>query len=229
MNITERFDRLDEFIAGNRLVRKSWGDGEDRACLLLALAPEIGTEGVRDRCPASVLPPWFARITPSMDDCGTKDAWPTMIRRYSRVVRRGATTLDDAGWRRVLARTMIAILEEAATFDPSGPCVRVSVLWSSVLTGEEPLKEEWVEARSAAVAAAGFPGTAVSTAWARSAARAARGAGGAAGAAAAAAAWAAANAKQEERADTWDRMTTAILDGIEIECGAHCDRRKETE
>jgi hypothetical protein len=228
MNTAERFDRLDTFITEDRLTRKSWGDGQDRACLLLALAPEVGAEGVRDRCPASVLPPWFARITPSMDDCGSEAAWPAMVRRYSSVVRRGAMTLDDAGWRQVLARTMIAILEEAVTFDPLGECARVSALWGRVLAGEEPLKEEWAEARSAAVAAAGFPGTAVSTAWARSAAGAGA-AGSSAAGSAIAAAWAAANANQEERDSTWDRMTTAILDGIEIECGAHCNRREEEE
>ena len=146
MNRNERFDRLDSFIAEDRLVRHAWGDGQERACLLLALAPEVGTEGVVSRCPASVLPPWLARMTPSLDDNGSASAWPAMVRRYSVVVRRGAETLDDAAWRRVLARTMIVVLAEAAPHDPSGSCARVTALWSRVLAGDEPGAAEWAAA-----------------------------------------------------------------------------------
>jgi hypothetical protein len=44
--LRERFDRLDSFIAEDRLVRHAWGDGQERACLLLTLAPEVGATGV---------------------------------------------------------------------------------------------------------------------------------------------------------------------------------------
>ena len=216
MNINERFDRLDAFIAEDRLTRKLWGDGQERACLMLALAPEA-----RDRdtveCTANFLPPWLARITPSMDDCGSEAAWPTMVRRYSVVVRRGATTLDDVGWRRVLARTMLAVLARATTFDTSGSCARVSTLWGRVLSGEEPLKGEWAAERGAAPART----STLSGAWARSAA------GSAAAGSAIAAAWATANAEREKWEATWDCMTTAILDGIELECGEPRARREE--
>lgn len=204
MTINERFDRLDTFIAEDRLVRKAWGDGQERACLLLALAPEVVTVGVGERCPASVLPQWFARITPSMADCGSEAAWPAMVRRYARVVRRGATTLDDVGWRRVLARTMLAVLAEAKPHDTSGLCARVSALWVRVLAGDEPLKEEWPVAEAGKGRLAAL--------WARSAA------GASAKGSAIAAAWAAANADQAGRDATWDCMTTAILDSIEVEC-----------
>lgn len=184
MNLNERFDRLNTFITEDRLVRKAWGDGQERACLLLALAPEVGAEGLVSRCPASVLPRWLAHMTPSLDDSGTEAAWPAMVRRYAAVVRRGAETLDDAGWRRVLARTMLAVLSEATPHDPSGSCARVTALWSRVLAADEPGAEEWTAA-----------------AWAA----------GAAARAASEAAWAAA----------YDRITAALLDGIEIECGEH--------
>jgi hypothetical protein len=166
VNLNERFNRLDTFIAEGRLVRKWWGDGQDRACLLLALAPEVGANGNVGRCPASVLPPWFAELTPGLDDNGTEAAWPAMARRYATVVRRGAETLDDAGWRRVLARTMLAILAEVAPHDSSGSCQRVSALWLRVLDGDEPGEEEWEAAAAEARAAA-------SAAWASAAARAA--------------------------------------------------------
>jgi hypothetical protein len=105
VNLNERFNRLDSFIAEGRLVRNRWGDGQERACLLLALAPEVGADGAVSRCPADVITRWLAHMTPSLDDNGTEEAWPAMARRYAAVVRRAAQTLDDAGWRRVLART----------------------------------------------------------------------------------------------------------------------------
>jgi hypothetical protein len=215
MNINERFNRLDTFIAEDRLIRKAWGDGQECACLLLALAPEIGTSGAVYRCPASVLPPWLAHLTPSLDDAGSTAAWPTMVRRYSRVVRRGAETLDDAGWRRVLARTMLAVLAVVAPHDLSESCARVSALWGRVLAGDEPTEEEWAAASEDAEAA-------LAALWA---ARASQRMGvGAASEAAARAAWVMGVAAGAHQA-TWDRITTALLDGIELEC----DRAEATK
>ncbi len=217
MNLNERFNRLDTFITEDRLVRKTWGDGQERACLLLALAPEVGTKGVASGCPADVIPAWLAYLTPDLDDCGTEAAWPAMVRRYATVVRRGAETLDDAGWRRVLARTMLAVLAEATPRDPSGSCARVAALWTRVLAGEEPREEEWVVAGAAA-----WVVRRAAAAWAARAAAGAEAAARAAPAAVAAAVEAAARA-----AAAWDRITAALLDGIEIESGEH--RREETE
>ena len=183
MNINERFDRLDTFITEGRLVRKAWGDGRGRACLLLALAPEVG-QGKIDRCPSTLLPPWLANLTPSLDDNGTTDAWPAMVRRYAVVVRRGAETLDDAGWRRVLARTMLAVVAVVAPHDLSESCARVSALWGRVLAGDEPSEEEWTAVKATAEAAGEAAGEAAWVAWAA----------------------------------TWDCITVALLDGIEIEC-----------
>jgi hypothetical protein len=227
VNLNERFNRLDTFITEDRLVRKQWGDGQERACLLLALAPEVGAKGAVERCPAYLIPSWLAYLTPDLDDCGTEAAWPAMVRRYSVVVRRGATTLDDAGWRRVLARTMLAVLAEVTPHDLSGSCARVAALWTRVLAGDEPREEEWVVGAAAARAAVGqgaggvaeAAATGAAAAWARSAPR---GAGGAAAAAVAvavargAAAWEVA----------WDRITTALLDGIEIECGVSREEKE---
>ena len=238
MNLNERFDRLCTFITEDRLVRNTWGDGQERACLLLALAPEVGADGAVFRCPADVIPPWLAALTPGLDDNGSDAAWPAMVRRYSVVVRRGAETLDDAGWQRVLARTMLTMLAGAAPQDPSGSCPRVSALWTRVLAGEEPRAEEWAEAAAAAwaaaeaaEAAAGAAEAAWTTVWAaRTAAEAAAWEARRAAGAAAAVAWAEAAAWVEAaaaREATWDRITTALLDGIEIECGEH--RREGAE
>lgn len=251
MNTNERFDRLDTFIAEDRLVRKAWGDGQERACLLLALAPEVETVGVIERCPASVLPAWLAHLTPSMDDCGSEAAWPAMVRRYARVVRRGATTLDDVGWRLVLARTMLAVLAEAKPHDTSGLCARVSGLWVRVLADDEPREEEWevaeaeaeaVKDRLAEMTAASAEMTAASAGWAAASAGWAAGSAWCVGcgrggsdapswaAAEAAVGWAVEAAvgwavdasegwaRMAAGEATWDCMTTAILDSIEVEC-----------
>ncbi len=219
MNLNERFNRLDTFIEQGRLVRKTWGDGQERACLLLALAPEVGTKGVASGCPADVIPAWLAHLTPDLDDCGTEAAWPAMVRRYASVVRCGAETLDETEWRRVLARTMLAVLAEAAPHDPSGSCARVAALWTRVLAGDEPRAAAWTAEAAAAEAAAARAAAWTAEAAAAEAAAAAR-------AAAEAAAWTAA-AWTAAAASTWDRITGALLDGIEIECGEH--RREETE
>ena len=201
MNINERFDRLDQYIVEGRVLRRAWADtdadGRERACLLVALAPEVG-RGKVDECPVSLLPPWLAHLTPALEDGVSEVAWPEVVREYARVVRLGATTLDDAGWRRVQARFLLATLAEA----PSPEEEVVAALWRRVLAGDEPAEREWVTARSVAWKAA-WPATRRAAVWA--------------------ATWAAATAGVVG-ATCWDRMTTALLDAIEVECGAHRDR-----
>jgi hypothetical protein len=185
-----------------------------------------------ERCPADVIPAWLAYLTPDLDDSGTEAAWPATVRRYAVVVRRGAETLDDAEWRRVLARTMIAVVAEAAPHDPSESCVRVSTLWSCVLAGDEPSEEEWTAAKATAEAPSRAEGAAGEAAWVAWAAVAARRAATEAARAARAAARAAEAARKARtargatREATWDRITAALLDGIELECSV---RREEVK
>ena len=194
MDNTERFDRLDAYIAENRVLRFCWSDldadGRERACLLVALAPEVGAEGAVDRCPASVLPPWLAHLTPALDDGVSEAAWPEIVREYARVVRMGATTLDNAGWRRVKARFILAVLATA----PSLEGETAAALWRRVLAGDEPHKEEWAAAAARASSAAWA--SAREEAWAAKAASASASASSAA----------------------WDRMARVLFDAIEAEC-----------
>lgn len=190
-----RFDRLDQFIAENRILRFCWSDideaGRERACLLVALAPEVG-QGDFDACPASVIPPWLARLTPLLDDGVSDDLWPELMLEYARVVRRGATTLDDARWRRVQVRFILAVL--ADTFSSEDKVV--ASLWRRVLAGDEPSSDEWA--------------TAVSTSW------------GAARESAKAAAWGTRDMAAVEVSAwgaCWDRMARALFAAIETECG----------
>jgi hypothetical protein len=119
MNHTERCDRLDLFIAENRLIRKDWGytdsKGRELACLLAALAPEVGLgeDGEATKCPAEVMPLWLAYLTPWIDDAGGENQWPTVIRRYASLARRWEKlTAED--WQRLEYKVRSTILREIA-------------------------------------------------------------------------------------------------------------------
>lgn len=64
---------LDILIAENRLIRGAWTGtdehGRATACLLAALAPACGEAQDAAACPAEVMPRWFARLTPCINDC----------------------------------------------------------------------------------------------------------------------------------------------------------------
>lgn len=84
-----RADRLDRFIKENRLIRRSFGDGKERACLLSALAPEVvGTGHPTANCPAELMPRWFAEVTPIIDDAGSEKKWKGVVTRYAELAHR---------------------------------------------------------------------------------------------------------------------------------------------
>jgi len=119
MNKQERFDRLDRFIEEDRIVRHTWGDGQELACLLLAIAPEVSYEDDNGqtysspmRCPADVLPKWMAKLTPYIDDCGSDTAWPKTIRRYARTVRAASMTFSEEQWAKVELAVQLAFLHK---------------------------------------------------------------------------------------------------------------------
>lgn len=88
--IATRFDWLDKGLAEGRVLRKRWksgdkrpGNGYERACLLVMVAPEVGDAGdVVAACPTWLLPPWFASLVPWMDDSGTESEWPIMVQGH---------------------------------------------------------------------------------------------------------------------------------------------------
>jgi hypothetical protein len=91
LNMSERCARLDQFIAEGRLVRGKWAetiDGKEYACLLAALSPEAGRFFSRASCPAEVMPAWLAHLTVWMNDAGTEEQWPTVIRHYASLAKR---------------------------------------------------------------------------------------------------------------------------------------------
>lgn len=110
--LESRFDQLDRLIAEGNLLRGSWTEGQERACLLAALSPEVATEKHPSACPASLMPPWLAYLTPAMDDNGSREAWPAMVRRYAQLARRWAV-LGPIAWGRLDQRARAAVVSEA--------------------------------------------------------------------------------------------------------------------
>jgi hypothetical protein len=217
MNTPERFQRLKLFIDEGRIIRKNWGNGQDQACLLLALAPEVGEHGQIELCPVTALPYWLATLTPALDDTGSDDAWPAMIRRYSNVVSLGMKTLDKHGWRRVMAKYLIAVLAEAIPHDKTGNCAKVSALWERTLIADDLQMTDWEKAirQSSDYQTDNLP-----TRVADAAARAALKSYYVTSATNYAAKIFSKNSKagNDAFAEAWDRMTNVLFDVIESEC-----------
>lgn len=104
MELAERCDLLDQYIAEGRLLRDTWQrveDGRQYACLLTAISPEaldIAKSGAWSSpafaCPASVMPRWFADLVPWLDDAGSLAKWPSVIRRFAASFRRPRSPED---------------------------------------------------------------------------------------------------------------------------------------
>jgi hypothetical protein len=109
-------------VRENRVIRGSWTRGHDRACLLAALSPEAGYAESAAACPAEVMPPWLAYLTPWLDDAPSADAWPHIVRRYASLARRWHV-LDGKAWRRAEIASLLAIVEEARTHAGGDPRV----------------------------------------------------------------------------------------------------------
>lgn len=177
-------------LSAGTLIRRSWtgtdAQGRETACMLAALVPVCGAKQSAAACPADVMPAWLAELTPWIDDAGTLDHWPAVVRRYADLASRWHI-LTPLAWRKLDFATRAICVREAlthVTVDDWGvraACDRVLVLLDEAArTGDLP-----AAARAA-------------RAWAAEAARAA--------AAEAEEAWAAAAS---------DRIIDATLDAIE--------------
>jgi hypothetical protein len=240
MNIEDRVERLNTFINEDRIVRGYWtgvdGRGRETACLLAALSPEVVEhDGNASACPASVMPAWFAFITPWIDDNASEAAWPSAIRRYAVCAARWSV-LDDAAWRRVEIAARRAAVVEAMSYTTDEQVLdagREVLAWLAEGMPEPSLNMAAKAEDAAAMLAAAWAAKAadVSTAamlaaaWAAKAADVSTAAMLAAKWAVDAALRAAAAAKESsvvaaaaQRA-TADRITDAILSALEAECG----------
>ncbi len=232
--------RLTQFINEGRLLRGKWRGTDDRgretACLLAALAPECGRDESVASCPADVMPAWLAHLTPWMDDDGTDEAWPAMVRRYAAVAARWHV-LDAVAWQRVEWRVHVAIVTEAMRHTDDARVLAacqgvIDVYVDAIATGvvDESRRAAaesaaasvawsvaWSAANSAASAVARAAWRAAeSAAYSAAKSAAVRAAYSAATSAAVRAAYSAAT-RAAKRA-TVDRLTAAILGAIEAAC-----------
>ena len=250
MTMNERIERLNAYINEGRVIRNQWtgtdAQGRETACLLAALSPEAGSSENPSACPATVMPSWLARLTPSLADAGSEAAWPGMVQRYAALAARWHR-LDDAAWLRVQYKFLAATVREAKSHvgadqtDVLVACDRVIELCDRVVENGKVDKDAFrAAAEAAALARAWTDAVASASAWsaARAAARAAEAAEAAEAAAADAvaravaeaaewaawAAWAAADAPLTARAaaraaeaSAWDHVTAALFEAIEVE------------
>ena len=163
----ERFDRLDDFIARGAILRRTWWkveDGREYACLLAALSPEVVDTKNASACPADTIAPWFAHMLPRMDDRGSLEAWPAMIRRVAATVRRCHRWLQPEDWRRCDYAVRAAALREALPFasPETKPAIeRVLALCDREALGDVVTESQWSEARAGAAAVSAAAAAAV--------------------------------------------------------------------
>jgi hypothetical protein len=159
LTIQQRFDRLDELIAEDRVIRGEWrtkaDDGRERLCLLAALSPEVAEAEDAFACPATLLPDWLAELTPRIDDHTSDANWPKVIREFARAARLGAMHLDDKGWERVRLNVLLAAVRIARRHGAAEACTLVERLLEFIREGGNSTQrgEAWAEARKAALAA----------------------------------------------------------------------------
>lgn len=151
MSIKQRHKRLLDMVAEGRLLRGAWqrfdSNGDEHACLLVALAPEADT-GVTKDCPTEVMPHWLAEITPWIDDKGSKEAWPGVVRQYTNLMI-ASQGFGPREWRRLEAAWFLVVLKKIRPYYPTA-VDRVSRLWQQVAAGNEPESAEWSEAEETA-------------------------------------------------------------------------------
>lgn len=100
------------------LLRYSWGDGYEKACLLAAVFPEVAQQRRTEACPAGVIPRWFADFTITIDDNSSDAAWEPAVRRYA-ALSLGWHLLNADAWERVLHACLIEILRMGAERIPA--------------------------------------------------------------------------------------------------------------
>jgi hypothetical protein len=156
MNMNAQFDmtRFNTFVAENRIIHGAWkgkdAQGRETACLLSAFADGIDSA---IKCPAEIMPSWFAHLTPWMTDNFSNDYRPEMINEYARVAN-GWHVLSDAQWMRVKYKALDAAMEVAEPHDTANAVAPVRALLKRAISGDVPSDKEWRDAAARATARA---------------------------------------------------------------------------
>lgn len=139
----ETIERL--YRSGN-LIRKAWSDGEERLCLLTALADDPLARPAS--CEADLAPRWLVYLLPWIDDSGTKKAWPIHVERLIACLPMALEALRDTEKSgRCRSRVLTRILSEATPYtSDSGvlsSCNSVSLLLERHGRGETVTDKEF--------------------------------------------------------------------------------------
>jgi len=205
------------------LLRGSYGDGRETACLISAAWPPCAQAQSASVCPADVMPAWLAHLTPRIADYGSVEAWEPTMRRYAGLMSRWHV-LDDAAWERAHRATKLAIVREArmhATREDVLAAIDGVIAWLDAGAPEadrERVSDAAADAAHAAHAAAAADADAAYAATDAADAATAYATAYAAACAAYAAGAPGATAYAPQKA--WDRMAIEIFAAIEREIGA---------
>jgi hypothetical protein len=155
--MTEASETLESMIAENRVIRGNWvgtdAQGRETACLLAAISVDVRKNLSPRHCPADIMPPWLAHLTPFIDDRGSLEAWPGVIRRYAKLAARWHVLTPEA-WQRAEWRCKRASVIEAKSHTKNVRsvlvCDKVIALLDRAINGTTPPTEEWEAARKEA-------------------------------------------------------------------------------
>lgn len=151
-------DRIIKHFERGTLLRMDWIDGSpddtlgyERACLLVAAAPEVG-DGHFEKCPVSLMPQWLAHLTPGMDDNVSIAYWPDMVREYALCLRRSGVLTPEQWQRLDYTARRIAVVEAMKRTRNEvvmSACRAVVALLDRAIGGDAPSDDEWRAAEAA--------------------------------------------------------------------------------
>lgn len=155
-------NNLDLLIAENRLIRNNWSkveNGRQLLCLWTGLANDPNSRP--EMHPVGLCQPWLAYLIPWMNDKGTLDAWPAMVRRVAKLSHKFANLSDVVEWQ-VRAACVEKAMQYTTSLDALATCDTILiVLRKRIEVGtyqgfDEELKAACskADAKSAAAAAA---------------------------------------------------------------------------
>lgn len=114
-SFASRVSNLQRLVDQKLITRKTFRNGRERVCLLVAMFPEV-TDSLQ-QCPVGYLPTWFINAVPFMDDHGTVAAWDDMCKEFARCMRLAADfTPED--WQTVLHRFVITVIDTVSELCP---------------------------------------------------------------------------------------------------------------
>ena len=103
------------------------------------------------------MPVWLAHLTPWIDDAGTEEHWPEVVKRYADLQERWHV-LSGEDWKWLEYRVKQIALREAMTHTDDAEvlkaCTNIDAVLCRALEGKEVTQDEWNAAARAANATA---------------------------------------------------------------------------